>query len=198
MPVAGARSVVSDNAASSLFTVCSSSSTASSSSSTVVVVDEEEVSSASDSVSCAAVRVSFATSSVSCADVGSRVATDLTLPRALALVHVDVLECPARGEVHVVVRARRDVAGTRDGRLDHTVGGAHDLGFGPRRATRRADLRHRQKPNHHRHETEKHQGDGPPPSLLLLNHPDNIRERRQRTGRAVSESCRKAVSSVAR
>ncbi|MGO9904573.1 MAG: hypothetical protein ACLPY3_02505, partial [Solirubrobacteraceae bacterium] len=49
VPVAGARSVVSDNAASSLFTVCSSSSTASSSSSTVVVVDEEEVSSASDS-----------------------------------------------------------------------------------------------------------------------------------------------------
>ena len=49
-----------------------------------------------------------------------------------------------------------------------------------------------------RHETKKHQGDGPPPSLLLLNHPDNIRKRRQRTGRAVSESCRKAVRSVAR
>jgi hypothetical protein len=60
VPVAGARSVASESATSSLFRVCSSCSTASSSASTVVVVDEEEESSASDSVSCAAVSVAFA------------------------------------------------------------------------------------------------------------------------------------------
>jgi hypothetical protein len=101
---------------------------------------------------------------------GIEVGEELAAVDVLAEVDVHILERAAGVEVDRKIGAGGDVAAPGDGRLDHALLGGDDFLGRSRRAGWRSNLRHRQRRDRDRHDSQQVQKPGPRRSIPACAH----------------------------